>query len=60
VNLHVWIAPGSTISAIQPYVQQGSSGNWICTGNYQAIAPTVVFPAVSLLLRPSSCRRTRR
>jgi hypothetical protein len=22
---------------IQPYVHQGSSGNWFCTGNYQAI-----------------------
>ena len=37
VTFHIWIPSGSAISSIQPYVQQGSSGNWSWTGNWQAI-----------------------
>ena len=36
VTFHVWIPAGGGITAIQPYVQQGSSGGWLWTGNYQA------------------------
>jgi len=32
VTFHVWIATGSTISAIQPYVLHGGAGNWTWTG----------------------------
>jgi len=54
VTFHVWIPTGSAISAVQPYVQQGSGGGWLWTGNYQAIGSliagawntiTVVVPA---------------
>jgi hypothetical protein len=35
VTFHVWIPSGSAISALQPYVLQGASGNWTWTGNYK-------------------------
>ena len=38
VTYHVWIPSGSKITALQPYVQQGASGGWTWTGNYQAIS----------------------
>ncbi|HZT41147.1 MAG TPA: hypothetical protein VFA07_03115 [Chthonomonadaceae bacterium] len=38
VTFHVWIPSGSAITAVQPYVQQGASGGWTWTGNYQAIS----------------------
>jgi hypothetical protein len=38
VTFHVWIPAGSAVSAVQPYVQQGSGGGWTWTGNYQAIS----------------------
>jgi hypothetical protein len=37
VTFHVWIPSGSPITGIQPYVQQGSGGGWLWTGNYQPI-----------------------
>jgi len=37
VIFHVWIPSGSAISAVQPFVQQGTAGKWAWTGNYQAI-----------------------
>jgi hypothetical protein len=37
VTFHVWIPSGSKITSIQPYVQQGSAGGWLWTGNYQPI-----------------------
>ena len=37
VTFHVWVPSGSAISAIQPFVLQGASGNWTWTGNWQAI-----------------------
>ena len=36
VTFHIWIPAGGGITAVQPYVQQGSSGGWLWTGNYQA------------------------
>jgi len=35
VTFHVWLPSGSGITAVQPYVQQGSGG-WSWTGSYQA------------------------
>ena len=37
VSFHVWLPSGSAISAIQPFVLQGASGNWTWTGNWQPI-----------------------
>ncbi|CAN5607927.1 glycoside hydrolase family 44 protein [soil metagenome] len=37
VTFHVWIPSGSQITAIQPYVQQGSGGGWLWTGSYKTI-----------------------
>ncbi len=37
VTFHVWIPSGSQITAIQPYVQQGSGGGWLWTGTYKSI-----------------------
>jgi Glycoside hydrolase family 44 len=37
VTFHVWIPSGCLLTAIQPFVQQGSSGGWLFTGNYQAV-----------------------
>ncbi len=36
VTFHVWIPAGSGITAVQPYVQQGSAGGWAWSGSYQA------------------------
>ena len=38
VTFHVWIPAGSAVTAVQPFVQQGASGNWLWTGNYQSIS----------------------
>ncbi|MGO8670791.1 MAG: glycoside hydrolase family 44 protein [Capsulimonadaceae bacterium] len=38
VVFHVWIPSGSTLSGIQPYVQQGASGNWLWTGTWTDIS----------------------
>ncbi len=38
VTFHVWFPAGSKITAIQPYVQQGASGGWTWTGNYQSVS----------------------
>jgi hypothetical protein len=38
VTFHVWIPANSQITAIQPYVQQGASGGWAWTGNWQPIS----------------------
>jgi hypothetical protein len=37
VTFHVWIPAGSKVASVQPYVQQGASGNWTWTGNWQPI-----------------------
>ena len=37
LTFHVWIPSGSTITAIQPFVQQGATGNWTWTGSYTTI-----------------------
>jgi hypothetical protein len=37
VTYHIWIPANSSITAIQPYVQQGASGGWTWTGNYLTI-----------------------
>ncbi|MFL5305655.1 MAG: hypothetical protein ACJ8F1_10590 [Polyangia bacterium] len=37
VTFHVWIPSGAAVSAIQPYVLEGATGNWTWTGNWQAI-----------------------
>jgi hypothetical protein len=37
VTFHVFVPTGSGISAVQPFVLQGASGNWTWTGNWQAI-----------------------
>ncbi len=34
VSFHVWVPAGAAISAVQPYVQQGSTANYLWTGNY--------------------------
>lgn len=36
VTFHVWLAPNSGLSSVQPYVLQGASGNWAWTGNWRA------------------------
>jgi hypothetical protein len=36
ITYHLWFPIGSKITAVQPYVQQGASGNWTWTGNYQS------------------------
>ena len=36
VTFHIWIPAGGGITAVQPFVQQGSAGGWLWTGNYQA------------------------
>ncbi len=38
VTFHIWIPSGSTLTSIQPFVQQGAGGNWTWTGNWQPIA----------------------
>ena len=38
VTFHVWIPSGSGITAVQPYIQQGSGGGWQWTGNYQTVS----------------------
>lgn len=38
VTFHVWIPAGSTVTAVQPYVQQGASGNWTWTGTETPIS----------------------
>jgi len=35
VTFHVWIPPGSAVTAVQPYVQQGAAGGWLWTGDWQ-------------------------
>jgi len=37
VTFHVWVPISSQLTAIQPYVQQGSGGGWTWTGTYVAI-----------------------
>jgi hypothetical protein len=37
VTYHIWIPAGSKITAVQPFVQQGSGGGWTWTGNWQPI-----------------------
>jgi hypothetical protein len=34
----VYVPSGAAISWVQPYVQQGASGNWTWTGNWQPIS----------------------
>jgi hypothetical protein len=41
VTFHVWFPTGSKITAIQPYVLQGASGNWAWTGDYQSVSNLV-------------------
>ncbi len=36
VTFHIWIPAGSKVTAVQPFVLQGSSGGWLWTGNYQS------------------------
>jgi hypothetical protein len=38
ITLHLWIPAGSALSWVQPYVQQGSSGGWSWTGNWQPVS----------------------
>jgi hypothetical protein len=38
ITFHVWVPSGSAVSAVQPFVLQGASGNWTWTGNWQPIA----------------------
>jgi hypothetical protein len=38
VTYHVWIPSGSQITFVQAYVQQGASGGWTFTADYQPIA----------------------
>ena len=38
VTFHVWIPAGSTVTSVQPYVQQGASGNWTWTGTETPIS----------------------
>ncbi len=38
VTFHVWIPAGGGITAVQPYVQQGSGGGWQWTGAYQPVS----------------------
>jgi len=38
VTFHVWFPSGSTLTAVQPFVQQGATGGWTWTGNWQAIS----------------------
>lgn len=38
VTFHIWVPVGSKISAVQPFVQQGSGGGYTWTGNYQPIS----------------------
>lgn len=35
VTFHVWV-PSGGVTAVQPFVQQGSGGGWVWTGDYQA------------------------
>ncbi len=37
VTFRIWIPTGSKISSVQPFVQQGASGGWTWTGNWQPI-----------------------
>jgi hypothetical protein len=38
VTFHVWFPTGSKLTAIQPFVQQGSGGGYTWTGNYQSVS----------------------
>lgn len=44
VTFHVWIPAGSAVTAVQPFVQQGSGGGWSWTGNYQAASSLKAGP----------------
>jgi hypothetical protein len=37
VTFRIWVPAGSTLTAVQPYVLQGASGNWAWTGTYRSI-----------------------
>jgi hypothetical protein len=37
VTFHVFIPSGTTVSSVQPFVQQGAQGSWSWTGNWQAM-----------------------
>jgi hypothetical protein len=59
VTFHIYVPAGAAISWVQPFVQQGASGNWTWTGNWQPIASikpgawntlSVVVPANAALL----------
>lgn len=38
VTFHVWVPAGSSLSAVQAYVQQGAGGNWHWTGDWRSIS----------------------
>jgi len=38
VTFHVFVPSGTDISAVQPFVLQGASGNWLWTGDYEAMS----------------------
>jgi hypothetical protein len=37
VTFHLWIPLGSTLSWVQPFVQQGEAGGWAFTGNWKSL-----------------------
>ncbi|XYI02186.1 hypothetical protein ACMHYB_21365 [Sorangium sp. So ce1128] len=37
VSFRILIPSGSSITSVQPYIQQGAGGSWTWTGNWQAI-----------------------
>jgi hypothetical protein len=38
ITFRVWVSANSGVTAIQPYVLEGSAGGWRWTGNYKSIA----------------------
>jgi hypothetical protein len=38
VSFHIYVPSGAAISWVQPYVQQGASGNWSWTGNWRPMS----------------------
>jgi hypothetical protein len=50
VTFRVYVPSGSALSAVQPFVLQGASGNWAWTGNYRTVSSltTGAFNAISV------------